>query len=177
MRLCFKIPRSNPTTEGICKPYCQQVGETFCQGRHPGRNPYGPRNKFHLSPTPRNLRTPMHKTNSDDSLLPQTDGLVERFNHTLKSMLRKTFTTEGKNWDDLPYFLFAYREVPQVLNGFSSFELLYGTQVRPLDILRDSWVASPKTSESIISYVLLMQERLSELLDLVKQNLQHAQDS
>ena len=110
---------------------------------------------------------------------PQTDGLVERFNHTLKSMLRKTATTEGKNWDDLlPYLLFAYREVPQASTGFSPFELLYGRQVRgPLDILRDSWIASPKTSESIVSYVLLMQERLSELRDLVKQNLQHAQDS
>ena len=45
---------------------------------------------------------------------PQTDGLVERFNRTLKSMLRKTVGEEGKYWDKLlPYVLFAYREVPQ----------------------------------------------------------------
>ena len=40
---------------------------------------------------------------------PQTDGLVERFNQTLKSMLRKAATTEGKDWDKmLPYLLFTY---------------------------------------------------------------------
>ena len=58
---------------------------------------------------------------------PQNDGLVERLNSTLKSMLRKTVTNEGKDWDKaLPYALFAYREVPQSTTGFSPFELLYG---------------------------------------------------
>ena len=32
---------------------------------------------------------------------PQTDGLVERFNQTLKSMLRKTTAIDGKDWDKL----------------------------------------------------------------------------
>ena len=55
----------------------------------------------------------------------QTDGLVERLNSTLKSMLRKTANKEGKDWDQLlPYLLFAYREVPQASTGFSPFELL-----------------------------------------------------
>ena len=72
---------------------------------------------------------------------PQTDGLVERFNQTLKSMLRKFVSESGTNWDQwLPYLLFSYREVPQASTGFSPFELLYGREVRgPLDILRESW--------------------------------------
>ena len=58
---------------------------------------------------------------------PQTDGLVERFNQTLKSMLKKAAVKECKDWDKLlPYLLFAYREVPQSSTGFSPFELLYG---------------------------------------------------
>ena len=67
----------------------------------------------------------------------QTDGLVEWFNQTLKSMLQKCATKEEKDWDKLlPYFLFAYREVPQASTGFSPFELLYGWPVQgPLDIL------------------------------------------
>ena len=71
---------------------------------------------------------------------PQTDGLVERFNQTLKNMLRRAAKDSGKDWDRLiPYLLFAYREVPQASTGFSPFELLYGRQVRgPLDILRES---------------------------------------
>ena len=51
---------------------------------------------------------------------PQTDGLVERFNKTLKSMLKKVVSEEGQNWDTLlPYVLFAYRDVPQAATGFS----------------------------------------------------------
>lgn len=31
----------------------------------------------------------------------QTDGLVERFNRTLKQMLKKVMEADGKNWDQL----------------------------------------------------------------------------
>lgn len=94
---------------------------------------------------------------------PQSDGLVERFNQTLKSMLRKSATECGKDWDKLiPYLLFVYREVPQASTGFSPFELLYGRAVRgALDILQESWEASQRSSESVISHVLMMRERLA----------------
>ena len=43
---------------------------------------------------------------------PQTDGVVDRFNQILKTMLQKFVTDNGKDWDRLlPYLLFAYREV------------------------------------------------------------------
>ena len=73
----------------------------------------------------------------------QTDGLVERFNQTLKAILRKVATKEGRDWDKLiPYILFAYRKVPQVSTGLSPFKLLYGWNVRgPLDVLRQLWEA------------------------------------
>ena len=68
---------------------------------------------------------------------PQTDGLVERFNQTLKSMLRKAATEVGKDWDKLlPYLFFAYREVPQASTGFhplSSFMV---------DKSEDHWTSS-----------------------------------
>ena len=44
---------------------------------------------------------------------PQSNGLCERFNGTLKQMLR-TFGEAHKDWERfLPHLLFAYREVPQ----------------------------------------------------------------
>ena len=102
----------------------------------------------------------------------QTDGLVERFNGTLKAMLKKTVSEEGKDWDHLlPYLLFAYREVPQASTGFSPFELLYGHNVRgPLDILKESWEASRKSTESVVSYILMIHERLAKLRDIVQEN-------
>lgn len=89
---------------------------------------------------------------------PQTDGLVERSNQTLKTMLRKTAKEAGKNWDKLlPYVLFAYREVLQTSTGFFPFELLYGRQVRgPLDVLRETWESSSKSNESVVLYVVNM---------------------
>ena len=62
---------------------------------------------------------------------PQTNGLVERLNGTLKSMLSKFVHDEPKTWDKvLPYVLFSYREVPEASTGFSPFELVYGWPIR-----------------------------------------------
>ena len=87
---------------------------------------------------------------------PQTDGLVERFNQTLKAMIRRTAVSEGNDWDKLiPYLLFAYREVPQASTGFSPFELLYGRSVRgPLDVVRELWESSSRSTESVVSHIL-----------------------
>jgi len=57
---------------------------------------------------------------------PQTDGLIERFNQTLKQMLKKVMEVDGRNWDHLLlYLMFLIHEGPQALTGFSPFELLY----------------------------------------------------
>ena len=92
-------------------------------------------------------------------------------------MLSKAVTTEGKDWDKLiPYLSFAYREVPQSSTGFSPFELVYGCAVRgPLDILRESWEASRWSSESVVSHVLMMREKLAQMSELVQENMKKAQ--
>ena len=104
---------------------------------------------------------------------PQMDGLVERFNQTLKSMLRKSVDKEGKNWDKMiPYLVFAYREVPQSSTGFSPFELLYGREVRgPLDILRETWETNTRSDESVVNYVLSMREKLKDMSEIVQDNI------
>ena len=94
-------------------------------------------------------------------------------------MLRKTADDEGKDWDRLlPYLLFAYREVPQASTGFSPFELLYGRQVRgPLDVLRETWEVTTKSNDSVVSYILSIQEKLVKLQELVRSNLTTAQNT
>ena len=86
---------------------------------------------------------------------PQTDGLVERFNQTLKQMLRQLITGEGRDWNKLlPYILFAYREVPQASTGFSPFELLYGRDPRgPLDVLKEGLAKDNPEGNDVVSYV------------------------
>eukprot|EP00063_Salmo_salar_P015300 XP_013990135.1 PREDICTED: uncharacterized protein LOC106566551 [Salmo salar] len=110
---------------------------------------------------------------------PQTDGLVERFNQTLKNMLRKFVADTGKDWDKwLPFLLFAYREVPQASTGFSPFELLYGWPVQgPLDLLKKCWEGSPvaTSGQGIVQYVLQMRDRLERYREEARANLQQAQ--
>ncbi|XP_062421516.1 uncharacterized protein LOC134132872 [Pungitius pungitius] len=110
---------------------------------------------------------------------PQTDGLVERFNQTLKSMLRKFVSKSGSDWDQwLPYLLFAYREVPQASTGFSPFELLYGRQVRgPLDLLKERWEGPKDGKCSVVHYVVQMRARLEEMTSLAQEHLNKAQQT
>ena len=107
----------------------------------------------------------------------QTDGLVERFNQTLKQMLRKLVDGEGHEWNKLiPYVLFAYREVPQVSTGFTPFELVYGRDVRgPLDVLKQKWTAEGREPDDVITYVSRIQEKLLEARELVRANMEKAQ--
>ena len=107
---------------------------------------------------------------------PQTDGMVERFNGTLKEMLRKCAIEDGKDWDRLlPYVLFAYREAPHESTGFSPFELLYGREIRgPLDVLKEEWEAKSR-NESVVSHIMLMRERLESMASIVQENMKRAQ--
>jgi len=109
---------------------------------------------------------------------PQTDSMVERFNQTLKLLLRKVATEEGKYWDRLlPYLLFAYREVPQASTGFSPFELLYDQQAwGPLDVLKETCETDKRCNEIVASYVLSVQEKLARMSELMTENLVKAQN-
>ncbi|XP_036065872.1 uncharacterized protein LOC118598010 [Oryzias melastigma] len=110
---------------------------------------------------------------------PQTDGLTERFNQTLKQMLRKFVNDSGTDWDKwLPYLLFAYREVPQASTGFSPFELLYGHEVRgPLSLLKEIWEGDQPhlKTVNVISFVIQMRERLEKMSELAQAHMVEAQ--
>ena len=62
---------------------------------------------------------------------PQCDGMVERFNRTLKTMLRKHAATFGSQWDRyLPGVLWAYRNVPHDSTNEKPSFLLLGIDCR-----------------------------------------------
>ena len=71
---------------------------------------------------------------------PKCNGLVEKFNGTLKQTLKKMCAENPKDWDRYIYLLFAYREAPQDSTGFAPFELLCGRTVKgPMPILKELW--------------------------------------
>ena len=70
---------------------------------------------------------------------PQSNGLCERFNGTLKTMLKKATIDNPSEWDTIiPSLLFAYREVPQTTTGFAPFQLMFGRTPRgPMNVIAD----------------------------------------
>ena len=111
---------------------------------------------------------------------PQTDGLVERFNLTLKAMLRKFVDADAGNWDALlPYVLFAYREAAQASTGFSPNELVFGRQLRgPLDVMKEVWTDSQQPqpeAKSVIQHMLNIRDRLDRCQEAANKNLRSAQ--
>ena len=115
------------------------------------------------------LTTPYHA---------QCNGLVERFNGTLKSMLRKMAGEQPRMWDRfIPALLFAYREVPQESTGYSPFELLYGRTVRgPMAVLKDLWTQQEQTQkdQDASRYVLELRNRIEETCKVAQDSLEKA---
>jgi hypothetical protein len=70
---------------------------------------------------------------------PQTNGLVERFNGTMKHALAKCAEENGEDWDlFLPSILFAYRVRRNTATGHSPFSLLYGVEPRIPSLMTDA---------------------------------------
>ena len=103
------------------------------------------------------------------------NGLVEKFNGTLKAMLKKMCEERPRDWDRyISPLLFAYRETPQDSTGFSPFELLYGRTVRgPMMILKELWTGENEVSETktVYQYVLDLQDRLEQTCQLAREEL------
>ena len=103
----------------------------------------------------------------------QGNGCCEKFNGTLKQMLKKVSNKEPMNWDRyLCPILFAYREVPQSSTGFSPFELLFGHEVRgPLFLIKEHLLDNVDNDQTfVVDYVLKMREQMRDLVSLANAN-------
>ena len=85
---------------------------------------------------------------------PACNGLVEKFNGTLKRMLRRLCHEQPRQWHRfINPLLFAHRETRQEATGFLPFELLYGRTVRgPVQILKELWSEEEEVPEVTTSY-------------------------
>ena len=104
---------------------------------------------------------------------PQSQGAIERFHQTLKSMLKKYCL---KDWDEGVHFaLFAARDAVQDSMGFSPFELIFGHSVKgPMNLLKEKWLAE-NTQNNLLDYVSDFKERIFSAVKIAKENLKSAQ--
>lgn len=109
---------------------------------------------------------------------PQSNGMVERFNGTLKTMLKKVVKDQPTCWDRyIPALLFAYRELPNESTGFSPFELLFGRRPHgPIDILANSWCDKTADNEGklLYQYIFDLKNMLADMANIAKENVQIA---
>ena len=107
---------------------------------------------------------------------PESQGALERFHSTLKTMIRAFCFDHQTDWDEgVHLLLFAAREAVQESLGFSPFELVFGHHVRgPLSLLSEQWMEK-NACVSLLDYVSKFKECLHEACSLAKKNLQSSQ--
>ncbi len=65
------------------------------------------------------------KHHTSSAYQPKSQGVLERFHQTLKSILRKYCFESSREWDEgLPLLLFAVRETMQESLGYSPTDLV-----------------------------------------------------
>lgn len=98
----------------------------------------------------------------------QSDGLVERFNRTLLSMLSLFVGENQANWDVLlPYVMLAYRSSIHSSTGFTPYKVLFGQEiVLPVDIMLN--LGGEDRLSSVTEYVSRLRDTLSTVVDTVR---------
>ena len=115
----------------------------------------------------------IHKTRTTP-YHPQSDGLVERFNRTLKTLLRIQMKQVPEDmWDEeLPLLMLAYRSSVQESTRFTPYRLMFGREVRlPVELM---FGGTPAPGETHTDYVTHLRERLEGAYRVVRENLHGA---
>merc|ERR1711893_365423 len=112
---------------------------------------------------------------------PRCNGMIERFNCSLKTMLKRMCAEQPRDWDRyLAPLLFAYREAPhESLGGFSPFELLYGRHFRgPMHVLKQLLTKEGTESEvkTTYRYIIDLKEKMHDTCTLAHDMLARASE-
>lgn len=102
---------------------------------------------------------------------PQSDGMVERFNRTLATMLSMFVDENHKNWDEqIPYVMMAYRATEHETTGMSPNMLMLGRETStPLDIIYE--MPPPIKPIPTNTWAWELRERLETAHRFVRQNI------
>ena len=137
-------------------------------------NSFRPRQEFdsqlfkevcHLLGIHKTRTTPYH---------PQSDGLVEQFNRTLKALLRIRMKQIPEDmWDEeLPLLMLAYRSSVQESTRFTPYRLMFGREVQlPIELMCGG---APCPGETHCEYVTHLRKQLEGAYRVVRDHLHQA---
>ena len=108
---------------------------------------------------------------------PQTQGAIERFHGSLKTMIKTYVLENQKDWDvGLPLLLFAARSTVHEAHGFAPFDLVMAHHVRtPLQLVKEQCFEAGSQESDVLTYVSKMRTRLSNAVSVAQQNLRDTQ--
>lgn len=108
---------------------------------------------------------------------PQSNGMVERFYRTLKTVISKL--EDPSQWAAaLPMALFAARDAPHAATGCSPFQLLFGHSVNgPTAALHRIWTGNKKTPVKVSQYLQTLKRRMSEAVKVANTRERTAKES
>ena len=101
---------------------------------------------------------------------PQSDGALEQWHASLKGMLKRS-EADLKYWDrHLRYLLFAYRDTPHCITGFSPFSLLFGREVKgPLSLVHSSWLHGECEGVEAGVWLTALKQQMAQMAQVVSQ--------
>ncbi len=113
---------------------------------------------------------------SSSAYHPESQGALERYHQTLKTMIKSYCFEFERDWDEgVHLLLFATREAVQESLGFSPFELVFGHTVRgPLKLLKEKWLCE-NPDVNLLDYVSQFRHRLKRATEIAKENLKQSQ--
>ena len=100
-------------------------------------------------------------------------NMVERFNGTLKRMLKRLSAEKPRQWHKyLDACLFAYRDSVHSSTGVRPFELMFGRDVvGPMTLLKEIWTKPDMVPETRTSY-----QYVCDLKNKIQETCKYAQD-
>lgn len=116
------------------------------------------------------------KHNRSSAYHAESQGALERFHQTLKSLLRTYCTELRGDWEEgLPWMMLAAREVTQESVGLSPNQLVFGHCIRgPMAVLCDDALPE-EPPQSLIQYVQGFRRRLILAGEVAKEKLEKTQ--
>uniref|UniRef100_A0A674P0I3 Gypsy retrotransposon integrase-like protein 1 n=1 Tax=Takifugu rubripes TaxID=31033 RepID=A0A674P0I3_TAKRU len=152
------------------------VNEMFCRFRVPEELHSDQGRNFEAKVFSEVCRRLGIKKTRTTPLHPQSDGLVERFNHTLATQLAILTSRQQRDWDQhLPLVLWAYRTAVQESTKCTPAVLMFGHELRtPVDLVFGSPPEPELEGAPGLDYLHSLRKRLQLVHEMTRKALSDA---